>query len=110
MTDKKQKTAEAQRISDEQKVYWKKNVSIIRNLLIIWALVSYGAAIILANPFHEIPFFGITLSFWFAQQGSIVVFLVMIWYYAWRMDRLDSEYNVSEVKVTDMDKKGGISG
>ncbi|MCF6094975.1 DUF4212 domain-containing protein [Microaerobacter geothermalis] len=73
----------------QKQEYWKKNIALIRNLLIIWAVVSYLAAIILAKPFSDIQFFGVPLSFWFAQQGSILVFVVLIFYYAKRMDRLD---------------------
>lgn len=90
-----------QEITEKQKAYWKKNISLIRNLLIIWALVSYVAAIFLAVPFFNIPFFGLPLSFWFAQQGSIIVFVCLIFYYARRMDRLDAEFGAKDVILTD---------
>ncbi|GAW92523.1 DUF4212 domain-containing protein [Calderihabitans maritimus] len=85
---------------ERRQAYWRKNIGLIRNLLIIWALVSYVAAIFLANPFYNIRFFGIPLSFWFAQQGSMLVFVILIFYYSWRMDRLDEEYDVQEVRYT----------
>lgn len=86
-------------ISDKQKEYWKKNVALIRNLLIVWALVSYGAAIIFANPLSDVQFFGVPLSFWFAHQGSILIFIVLILIYAIRMDQLDNKYDVQEVRI-----------
>jgi putative solute:sodium symporter small subunit len=102
-------TDEQRQISERQKEYWKKNVAIIRNLLIIWAAVSFVPAIFFAEALHKIQFFGVPLAFWFAQQGSMVVFVGLIFYYAWRMDKLDQEYEVEEVKVTDKAKGKGVS-
>ncbi|GAB4244566.1 MAG: DUF4212 domain-containing protein [Thermoleophilia bacterium] len=76
--------------------YWRANIRLIAILLVIWAVVSYLAAIILAEPFADITFFQIPLSFWFAQQGSIVVFVILIFVYARIMDGLDKEYDVHE--------------
>lgn len=76
--------------------YWKKNISLISVLMVIWAAVSYGAAILLAQPLSGIQFFGVPLSFWFANQGSMLIFVAMIFFYCWRMDQLDKEYNVHE--------------
>ncbi|WP_038042957.1 DUF4212 domain-containing protein [Thermus tengchongensis] len=76
--------------------YWKANVSLIRNLLIVWALVSYVFGILLVEPLNGIRLGGLPLGFWFAQQGSIYVFVVLIFYYAWRMDQLDRHYGVHE--------------
>lgn len=101
-------TAEEKRqISDRQKEYWKKNIALIRNCFIVYVLVSFVPAIFFAEALHNIPFFGVTLSFWFAHQGSIFVFVGLIFFYAMRMDRLDREYGVEEVKVIDKDK--GVS-
>jgi putative solute:sodium symporter small subunit len=76
--------------------YWKKNVGLIRNLLIVWALVSYVFGILLVEPLNGIRLGSLPLGFWFAQQGSIYVFVILIFYYAWRMDQLDREYHVHE--------------
>ena len=78
------------------KEYWRKNVSLIRKLLIIWAVVSYGIVIIFGDVLSNIKFFGVNLSFWFAHQGAIITFVCLIAYYAWRMDKLDKEYGVEE--------------
>jgi putative solute:sodium symporter small subunit len=78
------------------KQYWKRNVALIRNLLIIWAVVSYGIVILLGDVLSNIPFFGVNLSFWFAHQGSILTFVGIVAFYAWRMDKLDKEFDVEE--------------
>ena len=78
------------------KQYWKRNVALIRNLLIIWAAVSYGAVILLGDVLSNISFFGVNLAFWLAHQGSILTFVAIVAFYAWRMDRLDKEFDVEE--------------
>lgn len=76
--------------------YWKKNVTLINILLVIWALVSYGAGILFAPALSGVKFFGVPMSFWFAHQGSMVIFVIMIFYYCITMDKLDKEYDVHE--------------
>ncbi|ASP21184.1 membrane protein [Antarctobacter heliothermus] len=76
--------------------YWKANVRIIVISLIIWALVSFGFGILLRPMISGIAVGGTDLGFWFAQQGSIIVFLALIFFYAWRMNKLDREYGVEE--------------
>jgi len=76
--------------------YWKRNVRLIAILLSIWALVSYGFGIILAPLLNNIQLGQVPLGFWFAQQGSMIVFIILIFVYAIRMDKIDSEYEVEE--------------
>jgi putative solute:sodium symporter small subunit len=76
--------------------YWTANVRIITVSLIIWALVSFGFGILLRPMLAGIEVGGTDLGFWFAQQGSILVFLALIFFYAWRMNKLDREYGVEE--------------
>ena len=76
--------------------YWKANVRIIMISLVIWALVSFGFAILLRPLLSGISVGGTDLGFWFAQQGSIIVFLCLIFFYAWRMNKLDRQYGVDE--------------
>lgn len=76
--------------------YWKANVRLMITLLIIWALVSFGFGIVLRPLLAGIPVGGTDLGFWFAQQGSILVFLVLIFFYAFRMNKMDREYGVEE--------------
>jgi putative solute:sodium symporter small subunit len=76
--------------------YWKANIRLMAVLLAIWFIVSFGAGIIFADALDNIRFFGFKLGFFFAQQGAIYVFVVLIFYYAWRMNRLEREYDVHE--------------
>lgn len=76
--------------------YWQANLRLIKISLIIWALVSFGFGIVLRPLLSGIPVGGTDLGFWFAQQGSIIVFLVLIFFYAWRMNKLDREHGVDE--------------
>lgn len=76
--------------------YWKANLRIITISLVIWALVSFGFAIILRPLLAGIQFGGTDLGFWFAQQGSILTFIVLIFYYRWYMNRLDRAFGVEE--------------
>jgi len=76
--------------------YWKKNVRLITWLLIVWALVSYVFGILLAPLLDNIPLGQVPLGFWFAQQGSMIVFVILIFVYATRMDKIDSDYDVQE--------------
>lgn len=76
--------------------YWAANIRIITICLIIWAVVSYGFGILLRPLLSGIPVGGTDLGFWFAQQGSIVVFICLIFYYATYMNKLDRKYGVDE--------------
>ena len=76
--------------------YWKANLRLILWSLVIWAAVSFGFGILLRPMLAGIPVGGTDLGFWFAQQGSILVFLTLIFFYAWRMNRLDAEHGVDE--------------
>ena len=76
--------------------YWKRNIRVVLILMAIWALVSFGFGIVLAEPLNAIKIGGFKLGFWFAQQGSIYVFVLIIFYYVWKMNQLDKEFNVDE--------------
>jgi putative solute:sodium symporter small subunit len=76
--------------------YWAANVRIILISLAVWFLCSFGLGIILRPALKDIMVGGADLGFWFAQNGSIYVFLVLIFAYAWRMNKLDREYGVDE--------------
>ncbi len=81
---------------DSNNAYWDANVRLITISLVIWALVSFGFGIILRPLLSGIAVGGTDLGFWFAQQGSIIVFLILIFFYAWRMNKLDREHGVEE--------------
>jgi len=76
--------------------YWKKNLRIIMWCLIIWAIVSLGFGVILAPALNNFHIGGYPLGFFFAHQGAIYTFIILIFFYAWRMNRLDKEYNLDE--------------
>ena len=82
--------------SEADKGYWAANVRIIMISLVIWALVSFGFGILLRPLLSGISVGGTDLGFWFAQQGSILVFLALIFFYAWRMNQLDRKHGVDE--------------
>lgn len=76
--------------------YWSANIRLVKACLVIWALVSFGFGIILRPLLKGITVGGTDLGFWFAQQGSIIVFMVLIFFYAWRMNALDKKFGVDE--------------
>jgi putative solute:sodium symporter small subunit len=76
--------------------YWKRNLRLMVTLLVVWFVVSFGFGILLVEQLNQIEIGGFPLGFWFAQQGSIYVFLLLILIYALRMDRLDVEFGVDE--------------
>jgi len=76
--------------------YWRENVRLVLTLLAIWFLVSYGAGILFVDVLDKVHLGGFPLGFWFAQQGSIYVFVVLIFVYVWRMNKLDRKYDVHE--------------
>lgn len=76
--------------------YWAANVRIIMISLAIWFIASFGMGILLRPALSGIMVGGADLGFWFAQNGSIYVFLVLIFAYAWRMNKLDREFGVEE--------------
>lgn len=83
-------------VSEKMAQYWRANLRLLFGSLIVWFVVSYGFGIILVEPLNAIHIGGYKLGFWFAQQGSIYTFLVLIFFYAWRMNRLDREFDVHE--------------
>ena len=74
--------------AEQRQTYWKRNLRLMAILLTIWALF--------VEPLNEITFIGMPLGFWFAQQGSILTFLILIAVYVWRMDKLDKEFGITE--------------
>ncbi|WP_136247490.1 DUF4212 domain-containing protein [Halomonas borealis] len=76
--------------------YWKANLRLITGCLIVWAAVSYGGAILLRPLLSGIAVGGTDLGFWFAQQGSILTFIGLIFFYAWKMNRLDKQFGLGE--------------
>lgn len=76
--------------------YWKKNISYVLGLMSVWFIVSYGFGILLVEQLNAIEIGGFKLGFWFAQQGSIYVFVILIFVYVKLMNSLDKEFDVDE--------------
>ena len=75
--------------------YWSENIFLITKCLLVWFLVSYGFGIILVEYLNTIRIGGYKLGFWFAQQGSIYTFVLLIFYYVYEIDRIDRRHGVS---------------
>ncbi|MCP3983841.1 MAG: DUF4212 domain-containing protein [bacterium] len=80
----------------DPKGYWRANLRLMAVLLVVWFFASYGLGILWVEPLNQFMLGGFPLGFWFAQQGSIYVFVVLIAIYAVCMDRLDRRYGVGE--------------
>lgn len=76
--------------------YWKENVRYLYILLSIWFSVSYGAGILFKDFLNQFTLGGFKLGFWFAQQGSIYVFVILIFVYVRLMNKLDKKYGYDE--------------
>ncbi|CAC9435149.1 DUF4212 domain-containing protein [bacterium endosymbiont of Bathymodiolus sp. 5 South] len=83
-------------MSSNNNDYWKANIALIVKCLSIWFVVSYLFGIVFVDALNVIKIGGYKLGFWFAQQGSIYAFVVLVFYYAKRMGDIDEKYNVHE--------------
>lgn len=81
---------------DKRAAYWRAKLRLVGVLLSIWFVVSFGFGILLKETLDQIQFFGFGLGFWFAQQGSIYVFLILIFVYAYKMNKLDRQFDLDE--------------
>ena len=82
--------------ADQRNAYWRANLSLMLLLLAVWFSVSFLAGIVFVDYLDQFRFFGYKLGFWFSQQGSIYIFVVLIFVYAWRMNALDRKFGVEE--------------
>ena len=80
----------------QAKQYWRRNLSLILKLLVVWFVVSFGCGILLFDQLNQVQIGGYKIGFWFAQQGSIYVFVALIFYYARKMAALDREFGAEE--------------
>ena len=81
---------------DRLEAYWQKNLGLTLTLLAIWFVVGYILAIILAPALNSVQFLGAPLGFWMAQNGAIIVFVILILVYCVRMNSIDEEFDVQE--------------
>jgi putative solute:sodium symporter small subunit len=81
---------------DQGQAYWNATLKLLTRILIIWFLVSFGAGILFAPLLNNISLGGYPLGFWFAHQGSIYIFIALIFYYAKKMNDIDRQFDVQE--------------
>ncbi len=79
-----------------RRAYWRENLIIVAALLTVWFIVSFALSIVFVDALNEIRMGGFRLGFWMAQQGSLYIFVILIFVYVWLMNRLDREYGVEE--------------
>ena len=82
--------------AEKAQAYWKENIRTILALLAVWFVVSLGAGVLFINQLNAIEISGVKLGFWFAQQGSIYAFVVLIFVYVVKMRKIDEKYGVDE--------------
>lgn len=83
-------------MTDPDHDYWRKNLRLVAFLLVIWAVISFGAGLWLAPALNQVTFLGVKLGFWFAQQGAILGFIGLIFIYVWQMNKLDDEFDADK--------------
>ena len=93
MSEENSSSEEKQKIADN---YWRANLRLMGWLLVIWFAVSYGCGILFVEQLDGIRIGGFKLGFWFAQQGSIYVFVALIFFYVWKMNTIDREFDLDE--------------
>jgi len=76
--------------------YWRANLRLLFTLMAIWFAVSFGAGILLRDWLDQFMIGGYPLGFWFAQQGSIYVFIVLIFYYSWKIHQIEQRYDLDD--------------
>ena len=92
-------------------VYWRANLQLVGQLLVIWFLVSFGAGILFVDALNSVEIAGFKLGFWFAQQGSIFVFIALIFAYVYGMHRLELQYGLDDAQEPDSyDQMNGDDG
>ncbi len=82
--------------ADKAQAYWKENISTILSLLVVWFIVSLGCGVLFIEQLNAIEISGVKLGFWFAQQGSIYAFVILIFIYVFKMQKIDEKYGVDE--------------
>lgn len=88
-----------------RQAYWRENLTIVAILLSIWFIVSFVMSIVFVDVLNDIRIGGFRFGFWMAQQGSLYVFVILIFVYVWLMNRLDRSYGVEE-QAADTSTKG----
>ena len=82
--------------AEKAQAYWQENIRTILSLLVVWFIVSLGAGVLFIEQLNAIEISGVKLGFWFAQQGSIYAFVILIFIYVSKMKKIDEKYGVHE--------------
>ena len=82
--------------ANKAQAYWRENISTILTLLVVWFIVSLGCGVLFIEQLNAIEIRGVKLGFWFAQQGSIYAFVILIFIYVFKMQKIDEKYGVDE--------------
>jgi len=82
--------------AEQRAAYWRANLRILAGCMAVWFICSYGCGILFVEQLNSFTVGGFPVGFWFAQQGSIYVFVLLIFFYAWRMNRVDRKFDVHE--------------
>lgn len=84
--------------------YWRENIRLLVKLLAVWFFVSFGLGILFVDYLNQFNFFGMKLGFWFAQQGSIYVFIILIFTYVVRINQIERRYGIDDSEDVKVDK------
>ena len=95
-TEEKSNQLEHETALNNQTLYWQANLKLLAKLLVVWFAVSFGCGIILVDWLDQFTIAGFKLGFWFAQQGAIYAFVILIFVYVYKMGKIDEKYGVSE--------------
>ncbi len=82
--------------AEKAQAYWKENIRTILSLLVVWFIVSLGAGVLFIEQLNAIEISGVKLGFWFAQQGAVYAFVILIFVYVYKMGKIDEKYGVNE--------------
>ncbi len=93
-----------------RRAYWRKNLIFVTALLTIWFIVSFVLSIVFVDDLNEIRMGGFRLGFWMAQQGSLYIFVILIFVYVWLMNRLDRAYGLEEQEINEHEQDASSEG